>query len=170
MCTLGAHAERLLQRDDQELLRPASLVGGHADQVALALGLALVFVLLLALDVAARAGSSTGLLHDVRQLVREQVPTLSGAWLVFSNSEVHVAAVRKRARSELVIHAGGVATGMDTDIAEAVAEALLEERAVLGCESFSATARQRKLLGHAVRAVWCLPGVPLAATCTSAAL
>src|SRR5262249_48336071 len=108
-CARWVDAERLRECDDQELLRFTDLLGRDTDRVAD--GARLVLALVLALNATLRA--TAGLLHDVSELMREQVPAVLGAGLVFPGAEVHVVPVRERARSELSVHPGGVAAGVD---------------------------------------------------------
>ena len=82
----------------------------------------------LALDTLGRY--TTGLLDSVGQLVGQQVPTALRARLVLTSIKRDVRTDRKRPRVQRARRRGGVVIGVDTDLAEIVPKAVLEEAAL----------------------------------------
>src|SRR5262249_36368266 len=119
-----------LARDRRRALRDLERGAGE-DRVGAAIGLVLGRIVRLAdviEGVALRRGRRAALLRDVDQLVRHQVIAGGRAGLVAAGAEMDVVADRVRVRREIARGAGGVAAGVDADVAEVHAQRRLGAR------------------------------------------
>ena len=97
------------------------------------------FARLVHLQLTLQGGGLVSLLHDVRQLVAEQLLSSFGPWVILPCAKDNIASDRVGQRVHAARRFGGARIGMDPDVAEVMPEARFHEGA--GCRIQRLTGR-----------------------------